>query len=105
MIDGGSNSTDGDINASNDTSNSFVTKLNAATGAIIWSKSYAEPGLRFGSGIFATKDGGAVETGDVVTSFDVSTTDVLISKFDKNGNEEWYKRLGGSDFDEAVIRL
>jgi flagellar hook capping protein FlgD len=102
VIDGGSNSTDGDINASNDTSNSFVTKLNAATGAIIWSKSYAEPSLRFGSGIFATKDGGAVETGDVATSSDFSTQDVLISKFDKNGNEEWYKRLGGSEFDGSV---
>ncbi len=102
VIDGGSNSTDGDINASNDTSNSFVTKLNAATGAIIWSKSYAEPSLRFGSGIFATKDGGAVETGNVVSS-DFSTEDVLISRFDKNGNEEWYKRLGGSDLDNSII--
>jgi len=102
VIDGGSNSTDGDINASNDTSNSFIVKLNAATGAIIWSKSYAEPSLRFGSGIFATKDGGAVETGNIVPSSDLSAHDVLISRFDKNGNEEWYKSLGGSDWDGSI---
>ena len=69
VIDGGSNSTDGDINASNDTSNSFETKLNAAAGSIIWSKSYTEPSLRYGNGIFATKDGGTVETGDVGSRF------------------------------------
>lgn len=102
VIDGGSNSHDGDINASNDTSNSFVIKLNAVTGSIIWSKSYTEPSLRYGVGIFATKDGGTVETGDVVPSSDLSTKDVLISRFDKNGNEEWYKTLGGSDFDGSV---
>lgn len=30
-----------------------------------------------------------------------STFDVLISKFDAGGNEEWYKRLGGSNYDDA----
>jgi len=102
VIDGGSNSTDGDINAQNDTAVSFAAKLNSSTGNIIWSKSYAEPSLRNGGGIFATSDGGAVECGAVAPSFDATTFDVLISKFDKKGNEEWYKRLGGSDFDGAI---
>ncbi len=102
IIDGGSNSTDGDINAQNDTSVSFVAKLNSSTGNIIWSKSYAEPSLRNGGEIFATSDGGAVECSQVAPGFDVTTYDVLISKFDRNGNQEWYKRLGGSDYDGAV---
>jgi hypothetical protein len=102
VVDGFGSSTDGDVNAQNDTIVSFAAKLNSGTGAIIWSKSYAEPSLRAGYGIFATSDGGAVETGAVGPSFDGSTFDALISKFDKNGNEEWYKRLGGSDFDGAL---
>lgn len=102
IIDGGSNSTDGDINAQNDTAVSFVAKLNSSTGNIIWSKSYAEPSLRNGGEIFATSDGGAVECSQVAPGFDVTTYDVLISKFDRNGNQEWYKRLGGSDYDGAV---
>ena len=102
VIDGGSNSTDGDINAQNDTAVSFAAKLNSSTGNIIWSKSYADPSLRNGGGIFATSDGGAVECGAVAPGFDNTTFDVLISKFDRNGNQEWYKRLGGSDFDGAI---
>lgn len=101
VINGYSSSIDGDINAQNDTIVSFVAKLNSKTGRIIWSKSYATPSLRAGNGIFATSDGGTVETGAVGPSFDASTFDVLISKFDKNGNEDWFKRLGGSDFDGA----
>jgi len=69
--------------------------------AFIFSKSYAEPSLRGGFGIFATKDGGVVEAGAVGSSFGSVTFDVLVSKFDANGKEEWYKRLGGSDFDGA----
>jgi hypothetical protein len=103
VIDGGSNSLDGDINARNDTIVSFDTKLNASTGNIIWSKSFAKPSLRAGYGIFATKDGGAVETGAVGTSFNSVTFDVLVTKLDKNGKEEWVKRIGGSDFDGALI--
>lgn len=101
VIDGFSNSVDGDINASNDTSNSFITKLNANTGKIIWSKSYAEPFQRAGFGIFATRDGGTVETGSGGGN-DVDAFNVLITKYDKHGNEEWYKQLGGSDFDLAI---
>jgi hypothetical protein len=101
VIDGWSSSVDGDINAQNDTIVSFETKLNSVTGNIIWSKSYANPSLRAGYGMFATKDGGTVECGAVGPSFDNTTFDVLISRFDKNGNEEWYKRLGGSNSDGA----
>jgi hypothetical protein len=102
VINGYSTSPDGDINGQNDSSVSFITKLNAYTGKIIWSKSYAEPSLRAGSGIFATKDGGIVETGVVSANFDMATFDALISKFDKNGNEEWVKSFGGSDYDGAI---
>lgn len=102
VIDGGSSSTDGDVNAQNDTLVSFAAKLNSKTGDIIWSKSYAIPSLRSGNGICATKDGGTVEIGVVGDGFDAVSLDVLISKFDKNGNEEWYKRLGGSDFDGSI---
>ena len=102
VINGFSNSPDGDINATNDSSVSFITKLNVNTGKIIWSKSYADPSLRGGDGIFATKDGGVVETGVASKDFDLTTFDVLISKFDKNGNEEWFKSFGGSDYDGAL---
>ena len=103
VIDGYSNSPDGDIHAQNDTIVSYLAKLNSATGNIIWSKSFAEPRYRAGFGVFATRDGGIVETGfSAGNGFDNTTYDVLVSKFNKNGKEEWYKRLGGSDFDGAV---
>ncbi len=104
VINGYTNSHDGDFATQNDTVASYIAKLNSATGKIIWSKSYAEPIYRAGFGIFATRDGGSVEAGFVgPNGFDNTTHDALISKFDKNGNEEWYKRVGGSDFDGALI--
>ncbi|MDQ6764262.1 MAG: T9SS type A sorting domain-containing protein [Bacteroidota bacterium] len=103
VIDGLSNSHDDDIQGKNDTVVSFLTKLNSPTGNIIWSKSFAEPKYRAGEGVFSTRDGGVVETGSSAgNGFDGSTFDVLVSKIDKNGKEEWYKKLGGSDFDGAL---
>lgn len=79
---------------------SFIAKLNSSTGNIIWYKNYHDPAERGGFGIFATADGGTVETGHITNNiFDVSTWDVLVSKFDKYGKQEWYKKLGGSNFD------
>ena len=99
---GYSNSHDGDIQGKNDTVEAYVTKLNAATGNIIWSKSFAEPKYRNSFGVFATSDGGVVQTGaSAGNGFDNSTWDVLVSKINKYGTEEWYKKLGGSDFDGA----
>ncbi len=100
VIDGYSFSDDGDINGK-DTLVSFMTKVNSNTGNIIWSKSYDRPIERGGFGVFATRDGGTVETGGVGVIDVFPTFDVLISKFDANGNEEWYKRLGGSSYDDA----
>jgi len=103
VIDGYSNSPDGDINAQNDTVVSYLAKLNSATGNIIWSKSFAEPRYRAGAGVFSTRDGGIVETGfSAGNGFDNTTYNVLVSKINKNGKEEWYKILGGSDFDGGV---
>ena len=103
VIDGFSNSHDGDIQGKNDTVVSYVTKLNAATGNIIWSKSFAEPKYRTGEGVFSTRDGGVVETGSSAgNGFDNTTFDVLVSKIDKNGTEEWYKKLGGSSYDQGL---
>ncbi len=101
VIDGFSFSTDGDINGK-DTLVSFLTKINPSTGNIIWSKSYAKPGERGGFGIFATRDGGVVEVGAVGVIGVPSTFDALVSKFDADGNEEWYKVLGGSDYDAGI---
>lgn len=103
-IDGLSFSSDGDIPAKpQDTLVCFAAKLNAANGDIIWSKSYATPRYRFGNGLFATRDGGLVETAILggATS-DPTGFDVLISKFDSKGREDWYKRLGGSNYDAAI---
>lgn len=103
VIDGYSNSPDGDIHAQNDTVVSYLAKLNSANGNIIWTKSFAEPRYRVGAGVFATRDGGIVETGfSAGNGFDNTTYDVLVSKINKNGKEEWYKKLGGSDFDGGV---
>lgn len=103
VTEGLSNSHDGDIQSKNDTVSSYVAKLNAATGNIIWSKTFSEPKYRAGEGVFSTRDGGVVETGSSAgNGFDGSTFDVLVSKIDKNGKEEWYKKLGGSSFDGAL---
>ena len=100
VIDGYSFSDDGDINGQ-DTLVSFMTKLNSSTGNIIWSRSYDKPVERGGFGVFATADGGTVETGAVGVIDVFETFDVLVSKFDANGKQEWYKRLGGSSYDAA----
>ena len=101
IIDGGSNSSDGDIPAQpQDSLVSFLAKLNAETGSIIWSKAFKTPTYRYGSSVFSTRDGGVVEVGTLLPIFyDFPLFDCLVSKFDKNGNEEWYKNFGGDDYD------
>ncbi|MEO8859970.1 MAG: T9SS type A sorting domain-containing protein [Ginsengibacter sp.] len=104
VINGYTDSHDGDFIIQNDTVASYVAKLNSANGNLMWSRTYNNPTYRAGFGIFATRDGGSVEAGFVgPNGFDNPTHDALISKFDKNGKEEWYKRIGGSDFDGAVM--
>jgi hypothetical protein len=99
VIDGYSYVASGEVGPK-DSLFSFITKLNSFTGNIIWYKNYHNPAERGGFGIFATADGGTVETGHITNSiFDGSTWDVLVSKFDAYGKQQWYKTLGGSDFD------
>ncbi len=93
-------STDGDVNGTGELVSWYV-KLNPVNGNTIWSKS-SSPAARGGFGIFPASDGGMVEAGAVGVAGESGTWDVLVSKWNSNGDIEWTKTFGGSAGDWAA---
>ena len=71
------------------------------SGDVIWNKTFGstEGGETF-SGIQQADDGGYFFVGST-TSYGNGGFDVYLVKVDVNGNEQWFKTYGGSDWDEA----
>lgn len=77
-----------------DSSNAFIIKLNVS-GNIIWARAFGGNNIDVGTSLVESPDSGYVITGHT-SSFGAGSKDVLISRFDKNGNSIWTKSLGGT---------
>ncbi|MCY7350490.1 MAG: fibronectin type III domain-containing protein [Cytophagaceae bacterium] len=106
ILVGNTNSTDGDLSGSGlkGEYDIWVVKLNAASGAIIWQKTYGGSKSDFGQAVQATSDGGCIVVGRTNSNdVDINATtgrrgdfDIWALKLNSSGNIEWQKAYGGS---------
>lgn len=103
IVAGKTSSTDGDVSVNHGESDYWVLKLDE-TGEIQWEKCYGGSGSDWANSIIQTIDGGYViagysksDDGDVSGNF--GERDCWIVKLDADGNIEWEKNYGGTDFD------
>ena len=92
-LDGNTNSGGWDI---------FVTKLDVA-GNKLWTKLLGTPGTESAKGIVVDSDGNAFITGytdgNLDENINAGDNDILVAKYDANGNKLWSKLLGTSRYD------
>jgi len=100
-------SSDIDVTGNNGQSDCWLVKT-SETGAIEWQKNYGSMGDDYGSQIQATNDGGYIfvgtasnATGDV-TAHHGGYGDVWVVKIDANGNIDWQKCYGGTEYDMGI---
>jgi len=77
----------------------FLVKTDA-NGNIQWAKTYGGTGDDLVSSVQQTLDGGYIVAG-YTTSFGASSFDIFLIKTDANGNIQWAKTYGGTNWDEA----
>jgi hypothetical protein len=107
IVGGVTNSNDKQVSGNHGYSDEWVVKLNAS-GKIQWKKTYGGSSSDYLSCIVQTKDGGYItaggtnsNNGDVSGTHDIVYGDFWITKLDKNGNLQWRKTFGGSDYELA----
>ncbi|MEP6846562.1 MAG: T9SS type A sorting domain-containing protein [Panacibacter sp.] len=110
IIAGGSYSLDGDVSGHHGpdyTADYWLVKLDAG-GNKQWVKSYGGSNGDIAQSVRQTKDGGYIiagnstsNDGDVTGVHDFIYGDEWIIKTDANGNLQWQKSLGGSDYEQA----
>ena len=110
IIAGSSDSNDVDITGNKGSYDFWVVKA-AATGNMVWQKSFGGLEIDEARGIANTNDGNFVIVGDTRSSDQDITTnngaaDLWIIKIDDNGNLVWNQSIGGTNFDvPRSIRL
>jgi uncharacterized delta-60 repeat protein len=77
----------------------FLVKIDA-NGNIIWAKTYGGTNQDFARSVQQTSDGGYIVAG-YTRSFGAGYYDIFLIKTDANGNIQWAKTYGGTDWDEA----
>lgn len=76
-----------------------VIRLNAG-GTLLWEKTFGGTEWDVAHSVRQTSDGGYIVAGYTESSGN-GLSDFFILKLDGNGNEEWRRTYGGSDYDEA----
>jgi hypothetical protein len=76
----------------------YVVKLDAS-GNLQWTKTIGGPESEGGYSLVQTSDGGYAIAG-YTKSFGAGGRDVYVVKLDANGNLQWTKTIGGTDYDE-----
>jgi uncharacterized delta-60 repeat protein len=77
----------------------FLIKTDA-NGNIIWAKTYGGTGWDQAFSVQQTSDGGYIVAG-YTQSFGAGMSDVFLIKTDANGNLQWAKTYGGTNYDYA----
>jgi hypothetical protein len=76
----------------------FLVKTDAS-GNIQWAKTYGGTGYDFASSVQQTSDGGYIVTGTTYSFGEGG--DIFLIKTDANGNVQWAKTYGGTDYEFA----
>jgi uncharacterized delta-60 repeat protein len=77
----------------------FLIKTDA-NGNIQWAKTYGGTAIDWAYSVQQTSDGGYIVAG-YTRSFGAGGWDIFLIKTDANGNIQWAKTYGGTDWDEA----
>jgi uncharacterized delta-60 repeat protein len=80
--------------------NDFFLIKTDANGNIIWDKAYGGTNYDYAHSVQQTSDGGYIVAG-YTNSFGVGTYDAFLIKTDANGNLQWAKTYGGTNWDQA----
>lgn len=104
VIVGNTSSSNGDFTINKGGTDIFISKFDS-NGNKMWVKSYGGSGTDYMYHVIHTQDGGFVglglsnsSNGDFPSS--KGDYDGYIMKFDKDGNKQWFKRFGGSYYDD-----
>jgi uncharacterized delta-60 repeat protein len=77
----------------------WVIKLNS-NGVVQWQKTYGGNNMDIARSIAQTSNGGFIVAGETY-SFEAGSADLWILKLDPNGDVQWQKAYGGSEFERA----
>jgi hypothetical protein len=79
--------------------NDFVIAKFGADGKNLWTKYYGGGGDDLFHHVVNSADGGYVAVGQTQPDNAADSSDSIIAKFDKDGNEVWFKKYGASVYD------
>lgn len=105
VVAGESESTDGDVTGNHGEGDYWIVRLDNM-GNLLWEKSFGGSSVDYAKMIKATSDNGYVVAGwsssiDGDLDENMGYTDYWIVKLDADGNMQWEKCTGGSDYDFA----
>jgi len=72
-----------------------------SNGEKLWDKTFGGPGIDWVKPVQQTSDGGYIMAGSTFSYSNTDDGDVWLIKTDSNGNKQWDKTFGGTNFDFA----